>query len=1151
MSSLRRLAWGVLFLLLVLGAGLPLGGYGLLASTAGTRWLLQTMAELTKSADFSLQIGEINGTLLDELQLREVRLRAAGSALDIETLALRWHPAALLARRLHVQALEFGGVRVQLPPPGPEPAEPPALPDLGLPLVVELERLRLDRLVVVQDGDDLAIETIAFGAHLDNAAWRVRELVVRGMGLDLTGEVGLGPQAPHPLDGRLAGSVVAPEIGPVQAELQLSGAALTPAFDLAVRSPAVVRVQGAANLVEPEPSFRLDASWPQLNWPLQGAPQVETSAGRLELRGSPSDYRLELTTQVRGEGLPATEVRLQGQGDSRGLRLAPLTLRSGSGELTAKGPVDWQPAVTWDLALQARDLDPGMQFPDWPGRLSGELQVTGRLGEQGPEVEVAIAGIKGQLRDQALQASGAIRYAAGRLQARALDLVSGPNRLRLDGRADQQFDLAFDLDAPDLAALYPGLAGRLQGQGKLTGTTTAPLVVARLDGRDLAYDRLQVGELQLQADWGTNGGTAVLHAAALRSGEQRISSLNADLSGTALSHALQFQAEAPSFSVALGASGSLANGSWRGTLQRLDLTEPVLGDWALVAPAALELGAARLHSAELCLAQGQTDTRLCLQGGWAQAAGLDASGRLRGLELGQFAARLPGEAKIAGQLAADFQLAGQPERPSVTLTLNPGDGLLTLDTAGGPLEIAYRDAKVSARFTEDQGVAELQLRLGDGGRANARVTLGAGPARALGGELSASFPDLRLVEGFVPTLEAVQGQLRLDLNLAGTLDAPRGQGLLQVLDASARLPAAGLELKDIALQLRGDGQGPLALDGGVSSGAGRLILAGTLDPAAAGGPAVELSVSGKNFQVAQLPEALVEISPELRLQGQGPYHLSGRLLVPKARIELKELPSGSVSVSDDEIVVGEEPPPGRGGPPNLTAAVQVELGKEVSFKGFGLSTGLTGVLDAAVDAKGPRLHGKIELRDGAYKAYGQNLKVEQGRLLFAGPPDNPEIDLRAVRKSIDGRVNAYLAMSGPLAKPRPRIYSEPALPEAEALAYLLSGRGLDQTSQQEGAQIAAAALSLGLSKGEPLLQQLGSRLGLDELRFESGTEGVEGSALLLGKYLNPDLYLGYTQGLFNPLGAVLLRLRLSENLDLESRASTEQAVDLFYRFEHD
>ena len=33
---------------------------------------------------------------------------------------------------------------------------------------------------------------------------------------------------------------------------------------------------------------------------------------------------------------------------------------------------------------------------------------------------------------------------------------------------------------------------------------------------------------------------------------------------------------------------------------------------------------------------------------------------------------------------------------------------------------------------------------------------------------------------------------------------------------------------------------------------------------------------------------------------------------------------------------------------------------------------------------------------------------ERGRLLFAGPPGNPEIDLRAVRVSNDGEVKAYL-----------------------------------------------------------------------------------------------------------------------------------------------
>ena len=176
--------------------------------------------------------------------------------------------------------------------------------------------------------------------------------------------------------------------------------------------------------------------------------------------------------------------------------------------------------------------------------------------------------------------------------------------------------------------------------------------------------------------------------------------------------------------------------------------------------------------------------------------------------------------------------------------------------------------------------------------------------------------------------------------------------------------------------------------------------------------------------------------------------------------------------------------------------------------------------------------------------------MRRGRLLFAGPPGNPDVDLRAVRESRDGLVKAYLAMSGPLAKPRPRVYTEPALPEAEAVAYLLTGRGLDDAGAGEGVDIAGAALSLGLSRSEPLLQDLSDRLGLDDLRIEGGDNGLADSSVLLGKYLNPDLYLGYTQGLFNPEGAVLLRLRLHERLELESRSGNEQSVDLFYKIEH-
>jgi translocation and assembly module TamB len=80
---------------------------------------------------------------------------------------------------------------------------------------------------------------------------------------------------------------------------------------------------------------------------------------------------------------------------------------------------------------------------------------------------------------------------------------------------------------------------------------------------------------------------------------------------------------------------------------------------------------------------------------------------------------------------------------------------------------------------------------------------------------------------------------------------------------------------------------------------------------------------------------------------------------------------------------------------------------------------------------------------------------------------------------------------------------------------------------------------------------MSERLGLDELRLEGGDGGYEETSLIVGKYLNPDIYLGYAQGLFEPLGSVIVKFRINSKLELESRSGEEQSVDLFYRREHD
>ena len=92
--------------------------------------------------------------------------------------------------------------------------------------------------------------------------------------------------------------------------------------------------------------------------------------------------------------------------------------------------------------------------------------------------------------------------------------------------------------------------------------------------------------------------------------------------------------------------------------------------------------------------------------------------------------------------------------------------------------------------------------------------------------------------------------------------------------------------------------------------------------------------------------------------------------------------------------------------------------------------------------------------------------------------------------------------------------------------------------------------NLGLAGGGNLLKNIRELSPLDQLEIKRG-DTVEDSALLLGKQLNPNLYVGYTMGLFDETGFAQLRLKLRENIELETLSGTKQSVDLYYTLEHD
>jgi translocation and assembly module TamB len=234
----------------------------------------------------------------------------------------------------------------------------------------------------------------------------------------------------------------------------------------------------------------------------------------------------------------------------------------------------------------------------------------------------------------------------------------------------------------------------------------------------------------------------------------------------------------------------------------------------------------------------------------------------------------------------------------------------------------------------------------------------------------------------------------------------------------------------------------------------------------------------------------------------------------------------------------------------LVAEITVVLGDKVDLTGFGLEAKLSGQL-VVRERPGEPTTGSGEVRvAGTYKAYGQDLTVQQGQLLFAGTPiDNPRLNIVAVRTV--GEVNAGLRVTGSAQNPQLVVFSDPPMGQANALSYLVAGKPLDQvgSGSGEGDALQTAARSLGTAAGGLLAKKIGGRLGVDEVGVKD-SQALGGSAFTVGQYLSPRLYLSYGIGLFQPGEVVTLRYKVRERLAIQAeRGPNDTRAGVEYRIE--
>ena len=517
--------------------------------------------------------------------------------------------------------------------------------------------------------------------------------------------------------------------------------------------------------------------------------------------------------------------------------------------------------------------------------------------------------------------------------------------------------------------------------------------------------------------------------------------------------------------------------------------------------------------------------------------------------------------ELDGLLSGKFELNWpEHQKPKANMALAVSAGKITIlerqNRMKAPYVIPFDLLALSAQLTSDKLSASLDIGSSVIGSAHAYATVFPYiDKRPIKGRLQLSNLPLDKLLPLLPQLDQLGGAVMVDVSLSGELASPSINGQVKLHDISMSGTTLALKFEQINGTVDFDGVSAQMMVKAVTrsshfSNDGHFSILAKADweplPLTA-----SLSLTGQDIEFSH-ENIKLQLAPDLQFDlRKEQMQLTGRIFVPRGLIKMQELPKSAVAQSQDVIVIKQGSEKKKAALP-FAYDLQVNINDDVEIDAFGLKSNLEGSL-ALKQVMGQTLiaNGEISLKEGTYKAWGQNLVIEQGQLVFSGAIDKPFLNINAIRnpnQTQDG-VTAGVRMKGAASHPEVEIYSEPAMAQQEAISYLIRGRGLSSGSDKSNDNaVAMMLLSFGLGQGEGIVSSIGDNLGVSNLSLEA-TERGEDTVLEVRAYILPGVEVGYGVSLITNLPQVTLKYELLPKLYIEGVSGVESALDLLYEFE--
>ncbi|UCP12017.1 translocation/assembly module TamB [Pseudomonas sp. MM213] len=1193
-----------------------------LGTATGSRWALGFVPGLT--------VENFQGRLGGQWSADHLVWQQDTSRVELSKVIFAWSPLCLTRMALCIGQLKTDQVSLQFPP-GPEEQSsgPITLPDLKLPLAIELGDVQVGSLLFNGSeelkGLQLAAHWTEQGMQIDSVQLQRDDLSLNLSGLlqpngnwPLKAEGKLTLPAPEPwaltlkingdllktlkltadssgyLNGQLTGELQ-PLVDNLPAKVRIVADGFKPSADLpdtlqfnqleltgdgdlkngyqlrgnatlpAEQGPVALMLQGKVDAngaqiaaldltANDKQSLKLtgvldwskglnatakidwlDFPWHRL-YPLIDEPEVALRSFNGEVSYTDGKYLGNFKAALDG---PAGAFSLSSPfaGDLTKIYLQQIQLEAGQGKAEGHLNLQFADGIAWDTALDLSAINPAYWVAELPGTLAGPLRSKGEMKNEQLSLNADLD-LKGKLRGQPAILQAKADGSGEQWNLTALQIRLGDNSITGKGSLQQKLAGQIDIKLSRLAQLWPQLRGQLNGRVDVAGTLKAPQGKLGLQGTQLAFEDNRLQSLNLDATLDSAQRAKIdFKGSGIQAGDTSLGTLTASGQGDIKNQKLTLDLQGPQLKLALGLDGNLDKGNWRGRLASGDI-QAGGQDWKLQNPAKLErLADGKINFGAHCWMSGPAS--LC-----GEDQRLMPEPKLR-YHLKQFpieslAQWLPKDFAWKGRLNADLQLDLPASGPNGQISLDASGGTLRIKEKDQWLDFPYQTLKLTSKLTPKRIDTDLNFVGGKLGELSVQAQINPLPKnKPLTGAFRLNGLDLSVARPFVPMVEKLTGRLNGSGTISGGLLAPLVNGNLLLSDGEISGPELPMDLEALQLQALIAGE-TVQLNGGWKSGkSGQGSLTGSI----AWGQAlvVDLALKGTQLPVTVEPYAKLEVAPDLKISMKGDeLAIAGKVLVPKGEITVRELPPSTVKVSDDTVIIGAQTEEGK--PPlAMKMDIDVAVGEDkLSFAGFGLTANLQGHVHIGDNMD---TRGELWLNDGRYRAYGQRLTVRRARLLFAGPIDQPYLDIEAIRQTDD--VIAGIRLSGSAEQPTTQIFSEPAMSQEQALSYLVLGRPLSTTGEDNN-MLAQAALGLGLMGSAGVTGKLASDLGIQDFQLDTEGSGNTTSVVASGN-ISEKLSLRYGVGVFEPANTIALRYKLSKKVYLEAAGGVASSLDIFYK----